>query len=153
LAGSSLFIGRAARQAERRAVMSARPLAEERSVESSSRPRVLIVEDDALISMLIEDMLAELGYEAVGPARRLERALAMASAENLDLAILDVNLGSEQSFPVAEVLQKRGVPFVFATGYGSKGLDARFGHNVTLKKPFETHQLEQAMAQALARGP
>jgi CheY-like chemotaxis protein len=122
-------------------------------VEHSGRPRVLIVEDEALIAMLIEDMLSELGCEAVGPATRLDRALAMAATESLDLAVLDVNLGSEQSFPVAEVLQKRGIPFVFATGYGSKGLDSRFERNITLKKPFEAHQLEQALAQVLSRDP
>jgi two-component SAPR family response regulator len=122
-------------------------------VEHSVRPRVLIVEDEALIAMLIEDMLAEIGCEAVGPATRLDRALAMAATESLDLAVLDVNLGSEQSFPVAEMLQKRGIPFVFATGYGSKGLDARFEHNITLKKPFEAHQLERAISRALSRGP
>jgi two-component SAPR family response regulator len=122
-------------------------------VEHPGRPRVLIVEDEALIAMLIEDMLAEIGCEAVGPATRLDRALAMAATESLDLAVLDVNLGSEQSFPGAEVLQNRGIPFVFATGYGSKGLDSRFEHSITLKKPFVTQQLEQAVAQVLSRDP
>jgi DNA-binding response OmpR family regulator len=120
-------------------------------LEHSNRPRVLIVEDEALIAMLLEDMLAEIGCEAVGPATRLDRALAIAEAESLDLAILDVNLGSVQSFPVADLLEKRGIPYVFATGYGSKGLDVRFAHNITLKKPFQTHQLEQAISQALSR--
>jgi CheY-like chemotaxis protein len=118
-------------------------------LEHSNRPRVLIVEDEALIAMLLEDMLAEIGCEAVGPATRLDRALAIAEAESL--AILDVNLGSVQSFPVADLLEKRGIPYVFATGYGSKGLDVRFAHNITLKKPFQTHQLEQAISQALSR--
>ncbi|QND66650.1 response regulator [Mesorhizobium loti] len=85
------------------------------------RLRVLVVEDEALVAMLIEDMLLELGYEVLGPAMRLGPALEMARDEIFDLAVLDVNLANEQSFPVAQLLQERGIPFVFATGYGLRG--------------------------------
>lgn len=118
------------------------------------RPRkILVVEDEALIAMLIEDMLTELGYEVVGPAMRLQRALELAQAEHLDLAILDVNLANESSFPVAQQLARRGIPFIFATGYGSRGLEGQYREAVLLKKPFEMHQLEEAVAGALSSGP
>jgi DNA-binding response OmpR family regulator len=114
--------------------------------------RALVVEDEPLIAMLIEDMLVELGFAVVGPAARLERAMAMAREESFDLAILDINLGNEQSFAVADVLSERGIPFVFATGYGVRGLDARFERAVTLQKPFASHDLEHAISQALVPG-
>lgn len=115
------------------------------------RPRkVLIVEDETLIAMLVEDMLIDLGFEVLGPATRLQRALEMAREESFDVALLDINLASEQSFPVALALRERGIPFIFATGYGSKGLDERFRDAITLQKPFEMRQLEQAIFDALA---
>lgn len=114
--------------------------------------RALVVEDEPLIAMLIEDMLAELGFLVVGPAARLDSALALAREETFDLAILDINLGNEHSFGVADLLRERGIPFVFATGYGVRGLDARFEQAVTLQKPFESHDLEHAISRALAAG-
>ncbi|UVK54802.1 response regulator [Mesorhizobium sp. AR02] len=118
-------------------------------IEASSR-RVLIVEDEILVAMLIEDMLIELGFAVVGPAMRLQHALKMAQEESLDLAVLDVNLANEQSFPVARALQQRGIPFIFATAYGSKGLNDRFQEVITLQKPFELHQLKHAISSVLA---
>jgi len=112
--------------------------------------RVLVVEDEALVAMLIEDMLIELGFEIIGPAMRLESALRMAMDESFDLAVLDVNLANEQSFPVANVLQDRGIPFLFATGYGLRGLDERYKQIVTLQKPFESQQLADAINYVLA---
>ncbi|WP_281285593.1 MULTISPECIES: response regulator [Mesorhizobium] len=110
---------------------------------------MLVVEDEALVAMLIEDMLMELGYEVLGPAMRLEPAL-MAPDENFDVALLDVNLANEQSFPVAQLLRERGIPFVFATGYGLRGLDERLREVMTLQKPFEPHQLADAISFVLA---
>lgn len=110
--------------------------------------RVLVVEDEMLVAMLLEEMLADLGFEVVGPAMRLERALKMAQEENFDLAILDVNLANEQSFPVARLLRERGIPFIFATGYGSRGLEKEFDGSVVLQKPFEAHQLQHATKRA-----
>jgi DNA-binding response OmpR family regulator len=114
---------------------------------------VLIVEDEALIAMLMEEMLVELGFEVLGPATRLQGAMAIAQVESFELAILDVNLGSEQSFPVADVLAGRGIPFIFATGYGTDGLSARFRQAITLPKPFASDQLERAIFQALVPQP
>ena len=111
---------------------------------------MLVVEDEVLVAMLIEDMLSDLGFDVIGPATRLKRALEMAREEIFDLALLDVNLASEQSFPVAQALQERKIPFIFATGYGTKGIDARFHGAVTLQKPFEAHQLERAILSTLA---
>lgn len=116
------------------------------------RPRVLVVEDEMLVAMMLEDMLTGLGFEVVGPASRLERAMEMAHAEALDLAVLDVNLVNAQSFPVADLLQAKGVPFIFATGYGSKGMIDRFRQAVTLQKPFELDQLEAAISTVLVTG-
>lgn len=113
------------------------------------RLRVLVVEDEILVAMLIEDMLADLGFEVLGPAMRLDAALKMALDESFDLAVLDVNLANEQSFPVAQLLQERGIPFVFATGYGLRGLDERFKEVTTLQKPFEPDQLANAISLAL----
>ena len=100
-----------------------------------------------LIAFHLENLLIELGYEVVGPAMRLQPALMIAQEEPLDLALLDVNLAGEQSFPVARALRQRAIPFVFATGYGSGGVEAEFKGVVILQKPFE----ERALAEALAR--
>lgn len=113
----------------------------------ASRParRVLVVEDEMMIALLLEDMLADLGHRVVAVAGRLDAALELARETDADLAILDVNLNGEASFPVAEVLTERGLPFLFATGYGSPGLSAPFEDAVTLKKPFELEDLSQAL--------
>ncbi|WP_292147081.1 response regulator [Mesorhizobium sp.] len=111
---------------------------------------MLVVEDEALVAMLVEDMLGELGHEVVGPAMRLAPALKMAREEIFDFAILDVNLANEQSFPVAQLLQEKGTPFVFATGYGLRGLDERFRGIMTLQKPFLLQELADAISVLLA---
>lgn len=85
--------------------------------------RILVVEDEMTIALMIEDMLTDLGHDVVELAMRLPRALAAARNETFDFAILDVNLDGHRSSPVAEVLIERGIPFVFATGYGSDGID------------------------------
>ena len=109
-------------------------------------PKVLLVEDEMLIAMHIEDMLAELGFEVVGPAMRLRKALEIAREESFDFAVLDVNLANERSFPVADVLRERGIPFIFATGYGSAGLADDYKGTITLQKPLEPGQLRDAIA-------
>jgi CheY-like chemotaxis protein len=110
--------------------------------------RVLVVEDETIIAMLIEDMLLDLGHEVTGVAQTLPAALAMieARAGAFDLAILDINLGGQQSFPAARRLIELGVPFMFATGYGSLGLQAPFDTVFTLKKPFQQDDLGRAVA-------
>lgn len=103
--------------------------------------RVLLVEDEMLIAMHMEDMLIELGFEVVGPAMRLKRAVQLAESQKIDVALLDVNLAGEQSFPVARILSQRNVPFVFVTGYGAAGLIDEFKGMPALQKPVEKHRL------------
>jgi CheY-like chemotaxis protein len=111
----------------------------------AERLRVLIVEDEMLVAMNIEDMLLELGYEMAGLASRLAPALALAAECDADAAILDVNLAGEQSFPVADLLQERGIPFLFATGYGLSGIAERFRSRTVLQKPFRLADLGAAL--------
>jgi CheY-like chemotaxis protein len=114
--------------------------------------KVLVVEDEALVSMLLEDMLSDLGCEVVGPAMRLREALQRVEdpGQAMDIAILDVNLAGERSFPVAEALERRGCLFVLATGYDDAGIDDRWRSKPVLRKPFLPHELEQALHDALA---
>jgi CheY-like chemotaxis protein len=107
-------------------------------MSNSAEPRrVLIVEDEPLIAMLVQDWLEELDCKAIGPATSVDGALELIAGVALDGAVLDVSLGKEESFPIADELKKRGVPFVFATGYGIDGLASRFAEAPVLAKPFE----------------
>jgi len=123
-------------------------MAEEASATGGKR--VLIVEDDVMIRMLIEDMLIELGYCVAAQAARVEEALAAAKTVALDVAILDVNLNGQTTGPVASALAARGTPFVFATGYGEHGLPPEFRDRPLLKKPFQIDSLKRMLRAALA---
>ncbi|OYX36404.1 MAG: hypothetical protein B7Y99_01265 [Caulobacterales bacterium 32-69-10] len=114
--------------------------------------RVLVVEDEALVSMLLEDMLADHGCEVAGAASRISQALEMIAdaAVVFDAAILDVNLGGEPIFPVAEALAAQGTPFVFATGYGAGGLPDAWRSRPTLQKPFSHDDVGKALAVAVS---
>jgi CheY-like chemotaxis protein len=112
--------------------------------------RVLVVEDEAAISLLLEDMLLDFGCEVVGPSARLAAALEAVEKEKVDIAILDVNVAGEPIYPVAEALQTRSIPFVFSTGYGSQGIKDSFRDRPVLQKPFAQHDLKQKLL--LARG-
>jgi CheY-like chemotaxis protein len=111
--------------------------------------RILVVEDEALVAIALEDMLLELGCSVIGPALRLGPALEFAATEPLDGAVLDINLGDDRSFPVAEILSRRAVPFLFATGYGGLGLEPPFDHAPVLSKPYCLSALEEALRQLL----
>ncbi|HEX8584838.1 MAG TPA: response regulator [Allosphingosinicella sp.] len=113
------------------------------------RLRVLIVEDEMLVAMNIEDMLLDLGHEVAGLATRLAPALALAGESEIDAAVLDVNLAGEHSFPVADLLDKRGIPFLFATGYGLGGIEERYRGRVVLQKPFRLADLGAALRSAV----
>lgn len=110
------------------------------------RLKVLVVEDEMTIAFMIEDMLVGLGHDVVEVAMRLPDALRAAEEAHIDLAILDVNLDGYRSFPVAEVLMRRGIPFAFATGYGVSGIDAPFKDRPVLAKPFLQSDLEHLLA-------
>jgi CheY-like chemotaxis protein len=112
--------------------------------------RVLVVEDELMIRMLLEDMLDELGYTVAAQAARIEEALDAARNGAFDVAILDVNLNGQTIVPVAEALDARGMPFVFATGYGDIGLPEAFRNRPMLKKPFQMDGLGRTLEIALA---
>ena len=112
--------------------------------------RILVVEDEMMIAMLVEDMLEDLGCFVVGPAHGLDAALALARTESaLDAALLDVNLSGQPVFAVADALRAIGVPAIFSTGYGEAGLrDVDQGAPV-LQKPFLAGDLRRALNEAL----
>ena len=115
---------------------------------SVSQLRILLVEDENLIALLLEDMLDELGHIVVGPVGRLNRALEMAERETFDFAILDVNINGGETYPIAEALAARGIPFAFSTGYTKGSLPARYHTRPTLQKPFQRHDLQKVLIQA-----
>ena len=116
----------------------------------STLPRVLVVEDEYLIRMLLEDMLADLGYEIAGAVGSIAEASKHAADAEFDVAILDVNLDGEEVFPVAEILAQRGLPFVFVTGYGEGSLPDSYRGRPALQKPFQAEQLRTTLAGLLA---
>jgi DNA-binding NtrC family response regulator len=111
--------------------------------------RVLLVEDEMMVVWLLEDMLAELGCAVVGPAASVGQALAMIDAEAIDVAMLDVNLNGEMSYPVADALAARGIPFVFSTGYHKDRLLERYRTFPALQKPFHLSELTDMLAKLL----
>jgi len=111
--------------------------------------RVLVVEDESLIAMLIEDALADMGCALAGTASKIEEALEKAKSLPFDIAILDVNLGGQPTFPVAEALIARGKPFVFATGYGASGIPSALQAIPIIHKPFDLRDLERVLRAAL----
>lgn len=111
--------------------------------------RVLVVEDEMIVAWLLEDMLADLGCAVVGPAARVNQALAMLDAEAIDAAVLDVNLNGQMSYPVADALAARGVPFVFSTGYNKDSLPNSYQSFLVLQKPFDRLKLGVTLAKLL----
>ena len=111
--------------------------------------RVLVVEDEALVAMLLETILEDMGCMAVGPAATVDEGLRMAADEAVDAALLDVNVAGRQVFPVAQALKDRGVPFVFSTGYGEGGLPDEWRGQPTLQKPFTEAAVRDALMTAM----
>src|SRR3954466_4441393 len=109
--------------------------------------RVLVVEDEMMVSMLIEDMLSDLGCSVVGPASRLDEAMDLANADGLDCAVLDVNRGGQPIFPLADLLRAKGRPFAFATGYGDAGLRDVDKGSPVLQKPFREGDLARVLGE------
>ena len=118
---------------------------------SAGRKRVLVIEDELMIRMLLQDMLDDLGHTLAGEAGRIDEAVTLAKQAEFDIAILDVNLNGEPISPVVEVLVERGLPFVFATGYGQRGVPEPYRRTPTLQKPFQADALEKALAAAAPR--
>jgi CheY-like chemotaxis protein len=115
-----------------------------------SNRKVLVVEDEMMIAMLIEDMLDEFGCRLVGPATSVPRALELIGNEHVEVAVLDLNLDGKDTYAIADALQRKNLPFVFATGYGSTALRKEYGNRPVLQKPFQAKDLEIALAEALA---
>lgn len=110
--------------------------------------RVLVVEDEIIVGMLVEDMLQELGYEVAALSTHLDQAVKLARDTDIDFAVLDLNLNGHMSYPVADALRERGLPFIFATGYGAKILVPPYTGTPTLQKPFHLDELHRILADA-----
>ncbi|WP_082765763.1 MULTISPECIES: response regulator [unclassified Phenylobacterium] len=112
--------------------------------------RILVVEDETLVALLLEDRLAALGCEVVGPAVSVDEALELLATHPLDAAVLDVNLCGIAVFPVADALDVRGIPFLFATAYGVQGVVERHAQRLVLDKPYAERALEAALRAVLS---
>nr|WP_298719682.1 response regulator [uncultured Steroidobacter sp.] len=115
--------------------------------------RVLVVEDEGPVALLIEDMLLELGCELAASAADVDEACRLAASENIDFALLDLNIGGCSSLPAAQILHRRGIPFVFSTGYGVSRVPAEFQSYPSLAKPYVLSDLEAKILLALDRSP
>jgi CheY-like chemotaxis protein len=111
--------------------------------------RILIVDDEPLITEMMEEWLSELGHVVVGPAHNLARALELAQSD-VDAAIVDVSLGKDNSYPLADALIARGLPFALATGYGRDGVEPKYREQATLNKPFEFAMFRGAIDRLIA---
>jgi PAS domain S-box-containing protein len=107
------------------------------------KPRVLLVEDEALVGIMIQECLTEFGFQTIGPVCTASDALSTAQHGHFDAAILDINLGDGSVYQVAEILSARGVPFIFVTGYDSDSVDSRFSEIPILQKPIERQMLQR----------
>jgi CheY-like chemotaxis protein len=114
-------------------------------------PRILVVEDEMTIAMLIEDMIAEMAYEVAAVVPRLEDAMRLLDSDSFDLATLDVHLNGKTVFPFAAALEEREIPFLFATAYGVRGIPEVFRGSPVLQKPFGPTELRRALMQLSAR--
>lgn len=122
-----------------------------RSATASPGLYILVVEDEMLVAIMLEGMLHDLGHRVL-KAARVAKAIGPATSEAIDFAILDVNLAGETSYPVADVLRLRGIPFVFTSGYDPGSLRADFHDVVVLRKPYMPHDIRLAVTGAIRSG-
>lgn len=115
--------------------------------------KILLVEDELLVSCLLEDMLSDLGCTLVGPAQRVDQAMAMVAAEAIDAVVLDVSLNREFSYPVADAIVARGIPFMFSTGYDRDRLREGYQSYPILQKPFHPLEFAELLAGLFADNP
>lgn len=111
--------------------------------------RVLLVEDEIFVMWLLEDMLADLGCAVVDPASSIDQALTMIDTEGIDAAVLDINLNGQMSYPIADALAARGVPFVLSTGYDRDTLPDNYRTVPVLQKPIQRSELSGTLAKLL----
>jgi CheY-like chemotaxis protein len=114
-------------------------------LESGSRKRVMLVEDEALVGMMMRDMLSDLGYFVVGPFCSLAEAQGALEGRQYDCAILDLNLRGDLVYPIANSLDQSGTPYLFVTGYGPESTEARYAHVPVLQKPIARDSLDAAL--------
>jgi CheY-like chemotaxis protein len=113
--------------------------------------RILVVEDEVLIAVMVTDMLAGLGVTVIGPATTIEAGLSLAGSESFDAAVLDINVRGERIDPIADLLVARGIPMLFATGYGmGMGAVAERRNASVIDKPYTQEKLASALAHAMA---
>ena len=115
--------------------------------------RLLLVEDELMVGMFMQDLLKTIGYQVTDPISRLSDAIAAATNERFEGAVLDMNLNGEFVYPLADLLTKQGVPFVFVTGYAPSSVDARFAKVPILQKPVLQNELAGTLAEILVRRP
>lgn len=113
--------------------------------------RVLIVEDEMLIALMLKDMLTETGLTVEAIAKDFNSGLEFAQKSDVDLAILDINLNGKEAYPIAEILRKRGIPFIFSTGYGESSIKPDFDHVTCIMKPFQQDMLIDAIEGVLSK--
>jgi CheY-like chemotaxis protein len=113
--------------------------------------RALVVEDEGSVALLIESMLEDLGCRVAASVSTLASGLNAADAKEFDFAVLDVNLDGQMVFPIAEALRRRGLPFVFSTGYGRIGVPETFKECEVLSKPFTMEELERKLGRAISK--
>lgn len=111
--------------------------------------RVLVVEDESLVALLIEDILGDLGCQSVMVAPRVAHAVKLLEESDVDLALLDINVAGQTVYPVADILDARGVPFLFLTGYAESGISGKWTDRPVLQKPFQNEHLIDALAELL----
>jgi CheY-like chemotaxis protein len=115
--------------------------------------RILIVEDEPLIALMLADMLADLGYHVAASVTQVGEALSVLDDITIDIALLDVNIGAQKIDPVADRLAARGTPFIFTTGYGNAGVPANYADRAILQKPFHINDLETILQTELKIKP
>jgi CheY-like chemotaxis protein len=111
--------------------------------------RILLVEDEAMVRMMLADMLAQLGHQVVAEASRLDTARGMAANADYDLAVLDLNLGAGPTYEVVDIVRERRKAMIVSTGYGEPGLGSRYPGAVVLQKPFSSEAIRRAIEQSL----
>lgn len=116
---------------------------------SAARRSVLLVEDEVMIRMMVADMLEEIGYIIAAESGDIDDAVRLVQTTDFDIAILDVNVNGKVITPVAEAVQLRGLPFIFATGYGAQGLPEKFRDRPALQKPFQIETLARTIEATL----
>ena len=124
-------------------------MAGETEQDGTAQPRILIVEDEPLIALMLGDMLAELGFTVAASVTQVGDALSQLETLRIDIALLDVNIGAQKIDPVADLLAARGTPFIFTTGYGNAGVPSKYSERPILQKPFHINDLENILRNQL----